>query len=132
MVHKGNYEDTIFALNLNPEMEILNDGDLFFSEGFIKVISRDNLIINRLQLKMEDKLLGLFYYYKDEDKLDKLLPLLHSETIHDIYQRFKDKMIEDDQANLFNSMKLTQMMKFLYSLDNDIDQESMINLLNDK
>ena len=29
-------------------------------------------------------------------------------------------------------MKLTQMMKFLYSLDNDIDQESMINLLNDK
>ena len=41
-------------------------------------------------------------------------------------------MIEDDQANLFNSMKLTQMMKFLYSLDNDIDQESMINLLNDK
>ena len=81
---------------------------------------------------MEDKLLGLFYYYKDEDKLDKLLPLLHSETIHDIYQRFKDKMIEDDQANLFNSMKLTQMMKFLYSLDNDIDQESMINLLNDK
>lgn len=85
MVHKGNYEDTVFALNLNPEMEILNDGDLFFSEGFIKVISRDNSIINRLQLKMEDKLLGLFYYYKDEDKLDKLLPLLHSDSIHGIY-----------------------------------------------
>lgn len=78
-------------------MMILNQGDLYFSEGFLKVIKTDNMLVNRLNIPdKEDKLAELFFIYKKADSLFKLLPCLSMESIVHLYEKFKEEILEDD------------------------------------
>lgn len=54
-----------FAIKDQPKMSIQNYNDLYLKEGFLKVIKKDNNIIDKIELEGDQKILALFKYFKD-------------------------------------------------------------------
>lgn len=114
-------------------MMILNDGNLVYSEGFYKMLALDNTLIDRLKLENEDdKLFCLFKMFKETNKLHQFVTSLDITSIDRLYSKFREDMNEEDQSSLFNNAKLTQFYDMLFKQDNEIDQESLVNLLDEQ
>lgn len=60
-----------------------------------------------------EKMIAIFEYYNKLRKLHILMPALSETTVNELYKQFKDDMNEDGQRQMFNNMKINQLMEFL-------------------
>ena len=85
MAFEGDLVRTKYALKINPDMHLLKQEKLLFSEGFIKVLEKENNLVDRVDLEDKDKLRAIFNYYQDKEKLKKLIPALSESSIKTLY-----------------------------------------------
>lgn len=75
-------------------MKILNQGDLYLSEGLFNVLSKDNKIAERLNFSEDNQLQALYKYYKEKKWLVKFMEILDTNSISNLYAKFKDELDE--------------------------------------